>query len=92
MQATLKKSVKRLFLAVAAAILLTASSTVTYANSVYYLMPAFGGGTLWLSCGSSAGNYIALCPAGGGECTVDQGTAQQEADQMCYYREMMLFQ
>jgi hypothetical protein len=42
-----------------------------------------GGETLWLSCGSSAGNYFALCPAGGGTCTVDQGLAQQEANDLC---------
>lgn len=45
-----------------------------------------GGETFWLSCGSSAGNYFALCPAGGGPCTITDSRAQPEADMMCAQR------
>lgn len=42
-----------------------------------------GGETFWLSCGSSAGNFFALCPAGGGPCTITDTRAQPEADMLC---------
>jgi len=87
MRATLKKSIKRLFLTTVIAALLVTTATVAYASSIYHMRTdEITGETFWLSCGSSAGNYFALCPPGGGTCTVDQGAAQQEANYQCARR------
>jgi hypothetical protein len=86
MQTTLKKLTKRLFLTAVIAALFVTTATIAYANAVYHVRTDASGETFWLSCGSSAGNYFALCPADGGVCTVDQGYTQQEADYQCSQR------
>lgn len=85
---TLKLLVKRLHLAAyvaALAVVFAASSAVAVHAAVFHISTNYGE-TLWLSCGSSAGNYFAYCPANGGTCWVDQGIAQQEADAECALR------
>lgn len=76
------------FSAVIALVVAASTSIAVHASNIYCLQNCNGGygETFWLSCGSSAGNYFALCPATGGACTVDQGTAQQEADYECAIR------
>lgn len=85
---TLKTLLKRRRFPVALALVLlmlvvsvasTAQATVTCLSGC----DGRGGETFWLSCGSSAGNYFALCPAGGGPCTITDARAQPEADLMC---------
>jgi hypothetical protein len=44
-----------------------------------------GGETTWLSCGSSAGNYLMICPAGGGKCYSDP-FVDPEANMLCASR------
>lgn len=89
---TLKPFIRKLHLAAftaAVAIVFMASTAIVVRASWIYCLQNCNGGygeTFWLSCGSSAGNYFALCPADGGPCTVDQGTAQQEADAECARR------
>lgn len=85
---TLKLLVKRLHLAAyvaALAVVFAASSAVAVRADLFYISSNYGE-TLWLSCGSSAGNYYAYCPENGGSCWVDQGAAQEEADAECAKR------
>jgi len=86
---TFKPLMKKIQLAIFSGVVATlflATTAVVVRASVYCLQNCYGGGygeTFWVSCGSSAGNYFALCPADGGPCTVDQGFTQQEADAEC---------
>jgi hypothetical protein len=80
---------KALLILAVLAVCVAASAKVVYASTIYFISESYGE-TYWLSCGSSAGNYVALCNANG--CTVDQGTAQQEADMMCAERGHLLVQ
>lgn len=72
-----------------AVVVAVSTSIAVHASNIYCLGSNCHGGygeTFWLSCGSSAGNYFAVCPADGGACTVEQGFAQQEADAECARR------
>lgn len=80
---------RNLFIVAVLLVAIAAFASAVSASTIYFITESYGE-TYWLSCGSSAGNYVALCPAGGGECTVDQGTAQQEADRMCADRGHLL--
>lgn len=63
--------------------LLSASAMLVYANTLY----SYGcrdGYCAFLSCGSSAGNYWANCPPGGGPCAIcDTSPCQETADEQC---------
>jgi len=67
MQATLKKSTKRLFRAITFTAVLSVAFAVSvaYANTVRLLRDHGDGTTVWVSCGSSAGNTIWTCTASG---------------------------
>jgi hypothetical protein len=67
MQATLKTLTRRLFLTIAAIAVLGSAFAVSiaYANSVRLLRDNGDGTTVWVSCGSSAGNTIWTCTSGG---------------------------
>lgn len=84
-KALAKKLRLNAFYAVIALVLLASTAVVTRASAIYCLSNCEGnyGETFWLSCGSSAGNYYALCPADGGACTV---IYVQEADSECAKR------
>lgn len=72
-----------------ALVVAVSTSVAVNASSLYCLGNNCNGNygeTFWLSCGSSAGNYFAVCPADGGTCTVEQGFAQEEADYECALR------
>ncbi len=89
---TLKQLTKKFRLAAFAAIMalvFTASAAIAVRADVYCLQNCSGGQygeTFWLSCGSSAGNYFALCPADGGPCTISDERTQPEADSECAER------
>ena len=85
---TLKPLTKKLRLTAFAAVVglvLMASTAIAVRAEIYCLSGCDGSGgeTFWLSCGSSAGNYFALCPAGGGPCTVTDSRTDPEANIMC---------
>ena len=74
-----KLTVKLVF----AAVLLSTSAMLIYANAVYS-WDCDNGYCVFLSCGSTAGNYWAKCPPGGGPCEICNTTACQEtADYQC---------
>lgn len=80
---------KRLFLAVAIAIFLAATTIAVYANGIYNLYDDGYGRTTWVSCGSSAGNYFYNCyPDGHCEGMYDDpnGYNQGIADYECSER------
>lgn len=85
---TFKTLVKKLrFITVLTVVVVTllasAAGTVNASLTCLSGCDGRGGETFWLSCGSSAGNYFALCPAGGGPCTITDARAQPEADMLC---------
>lgn len=85
---TLKTLLKRRRFPVALALVLlmlvaSMASTVQASLTCLSGCDGRGGETFWLSCGSSAGNYFALCPANGGPCTITDQRAQPEADMLC---------
>jgi uncharacterized membrane protein YphA (DoxX/SURF4 family) len=88
LESFMKKLRLTAFTTAVAIVFMASTALVVNASWIYCLQNCSGGygETFWLSCGSSAGNYFALCPAEGGACTVDQGTAQQEADYECAQR------
>ncbi len=81
------KSAKRLLRAIAFVAVLGIAYTinVAYANSVYLVYDHRNGTTIWVSCGSSAGNTLWTCTSSG--CVAhydDPGGANQEvANQLC---------
>jgi hypothetical protein len=87
MQVTPKKSTKRLFRAIAfiAVLSVAFAASVAYANSVRLLYDHGDGTTVWLSCGSSAGNTIWTCTASGCLSHYDDpgGFNQSLADGQC---------
>lgn len=86
MQVTPKKSTKRLFRAITFMALSVAfAASVAYANSVRLLRDHGDGTTVWVSCGSSAGNTIWTCTAGGCQAHYDDpgGFNQSLADGEC---------
>lgn len=89
---TLKQLVNKIRIgafAVMMALLFTTSAAIAVrASDIYCLQNCSGqyGETFWLSCGSSAGNYFALCPADGGPCTISDERTQPEADYECEQR------
>lgn len=85
---TLKTLLKRRRFPVALVLvllMLVASMAATAQATVTCLSGCDGrtGESFWLSCGSSAGNYFALCPVNGGPCTISDARAQPEADMLC---------
>lgn len=80
------RAVKGRVLFMVAVLVVTVAASVSVVFAEIYYIGGSAGETFWLSCGSSAGNYVALCPAGGGPCTVDQGFAQEEANRLCAER------
>ena len=87
MQATLKKSTKRLFRAIAfiAVLSIAFAASVTYANSIRLLHDHGNGTTVWVSCGSSAGNTIWTCTSSGCEPHYNDpgGVNQKAANDEC---------
>lgn len=65
MRAFLRKAAKLLLRGIIAAALLGTIAVSVYANSIFPLSSDGYGGTTWLSCGSSAGNYTFTCDASG---------------------------
>lgn len=81
MLTTLKKSAKKLLLLAVVTTVLSVASVVVYANSVYFVgYRDDGSTTIWLSCGSTAGNYIYTCNSDG---CVDQPGYDPIADNLC---------
>ncbi len=74
---------KKLFLAAIVAVFLTATATAVYANNLYFDGYDGYGRTIWLSCGSTAGNYVYVCEDSG--CYYSDGLSTY-ADQECSYR------
>ena len=61
---TLKNVRTRLFLALTVLALVAAAATAAYANEIFpYPEANSGSTTYWVSCGSSAGNYVYKCDA-----------------------------
>jgi hypothetical protein len=70
MQTLLRKTTKKLFLAVAVVtVFISLTVVVAYASTIYYRGTDQDGYTYWVSCGSSAGNSSWTCPPNGGSCT-----------------------
>jgi hypothetical protein len=90
MQATLKKSTKSLLRTIAfiAALSVAFTASVAHANSLYLLYDHGDGTTVWLSCGSSAGNTIWTCTSSGCLAHYDDpaGFNQSLADGECSTR------
>ena len=83
MLSTLRNMTKRLVLTFFVVTLL--STTSVYASSIYFLGYDDAGNTLWVSCGSSAGNYLAAC-GGNGPCSIASGgLADFAADMLCAF-------
>ena len=81
---TLKKSASKLLLLAVLAPVLIGGATVVYANCLYFVGYTSDGGTIWLSCGSSAGAYVYTCDSSGAcqQQPAYDGQAQQICAQM----------
>lgn len=81
MLTTLKNMTKKLFLAAVVTASLSAASVAVYAQRCSAHVDTYSdGSTLWLSCGSSAGNFVYICGSGG--CT-DLPAYDSVANQLC---------
>ncbi|HEX8071182.1 MAG TPA: hypothetical protein VF546_14600 [Pyrinomonadaceae bacterium] len=92
MKSFLKKSTRRLLFVTFAAALLGSMMPSAYANAIF-LLSDYGGTQVWLSCGSSAGNYTYTCNASGCTSMYDDpwGVNQAGADAECRDRGFILY-
>ena len=89
---TRRGMVKRLALKLFLVAVLLVASVTAYAEIYYIPDDNTSGGPTFLSCGSSAGNYIAVCPdpdegCSNCPCTICQDAdCQEEANRQCAAR------
>lgn len=82
MTSTLLKPRRKLLLIAIAWALVCVSSSAVYA--CIDSLGLIGGRQVFVSCGSSAGNYTVSCAEGGGDCVIDTGPEFQAlADAWC---------
>jgi hypothetical protein len=76
-----RKHLNKLFLLGVLIATVSAATTIAYASDIC-LVQEGGGSTWWVSCGSSAGNYLYRCDSGG---CVDCDTPEcnSYANQLC---------
>ena len=76
----LRRNLNKLFLAAVIAAITLGTTTVVYADIIP--VKEEGGYTWWVSCGSSAGNYVYRCDANGCE-ACDTPQCQDYANSVC---------